>query len=102
MASRDRIQVTPTPRTRAILERYKAITGKSMASMISELLDESTPVLVETLAIIEKAKQKPEIARETLLAYADMAQGKISGYRNEIDDLFKPKKGRKPKARAPE
>lgn len=98
--SRNRIQITPTERTRIILERYRELTGKSMASMISELLDESAPIMIETLELIERYKQKPTLAKDTLIAYADKADNTIGQYRTQIDDLFKPKKGRKPKARA--
>jgi len=85
-----------------ILERYREITGKSMASMISELLDESAPVLLETLTIVEKYKNKPTMAKETILDFARSGHAQIDAVEKQIEDLFKPKKGRKPKARAPE
>jgi len=101
MAKTKRIQITPSDRTRAILERYRAITGKSMASMISELMDESAPVLLETLEIVEKFHNKPTMAKDAILQYAQSGHEKINAVEREIEDLFKPKRGRKPK-RAPE
>jgi len=97
--SRNRIQITPTDRTRAILERYREITGKSMASMISELLDDSAPVLLETLEIVERYKNKPTMARDAILDFAQSGHDKITAIEKQIQLEFK-RKGRKPKQRA--
>lgn len=92
-----RIQVTPTTRTRLILERYAKLTGKPMARLVSELMDESTPVLVDMLDTIEKAKQKPRMARQAMQKYIDKAQGIITQEQLELDAMFKKKGGRPPK-----
>lgn len=93
-----RIQVTPTTRTRLVLERYSAVTGKPMARLITELMDESTPILVDMLDTIEKAKKRPQVARQTVQKFIDAAQGNIDAVQQELDGLFKKKAGRKPKA----
>lgn len=92
-----RVAVTPTTRTRIILERYSRITGKPMSSLITDLLDESTPVLVDMLDTLEKAKNKPQIAIQTAQAYAQRAHGQINAIQQDLDGLFKKKAGRKPK-----
>ena len=92
-----RVQVTPTTRTRLILERYARLTGKPMARLISELMDESTPVLVDMLDTIEKSKRKPQMAREVMQKYLDKAQGIIDQEQLELDGMFKKKGGRPPK-----
>lgn len=96
-----RIQITPSDRTRAILLRYKALTGKSMAGMISELLDESAPVLLEILDIHERLKNKPTMEKKAILEFAQSGKHKISEIESQIELAFKPKRGRKPKDRAP-
>jgi len=96
-----RIQITPSDRTRAILLRYKALTGKTMAGMISELLDESAPVLLEILDIHERLKKKPTMQKEAILQFAKQGHEKISEIETQIEMAFKPKRGRKPKDRAP-
>lgn len=97
---RGRIQITPTERSKLILERYRAITGKSMASMVSELLDEATPVLMEIIDLQEKLKAKPEQMHAHLMGYVNHAKGLIENQERELEGLFPPKKGRKPKKRA--
>lgn len=92
-----RLQVTPTVRTRIILERYAQITGKPMARLVSELLDESTPVLVDMLDTIEKAQRKPQMARDAMQKYIDKARGIIDHEQMELDAMFKKKGGRPPK-----
>lgn len=96
-----RIQITPSDRTRAILLRYKALTGKSMAGMISELLDESAPVLLEILDIHERLKNKPTMEKKAILEFAQSSRDKITEIESQIELAFKPKRGRKPKDRAP-
>lgn len=94
-----RIQITPSPHTKAILERYREITGKSMASMINELLDESAPVLLETLEIVERYKNKPTMAKDAILEFAQSGHEKITEIEKQIQLEFKAKRGRKPKPR---
>jgi hypothetical protein len=101
MAKTKRIQITPSDRTRAILERYRALTGKSMAGMISELMDESAPVLLEILDIHERYKNKPTIEKKAILEFAQSGKQKITEIEGQIEMAFKPKRGRKPKDRAP-
>jgi hypothetical protein len=92
-----RINITPTTRTRLILERYSRITGKPMSRLISELMDESTPVLVDMLDTIEKAQQKPKVAKDAMQKYLDKARGIIDQEQLELDAMFKKKGGRPPK-----
>lgn len=94
-----RIQITPSDRTRAILLRYKALTGKSMAGMISELLDESAPVLLEILDIHERLKNKPTMEKQAILEFAQSGRQKIDEVERQIEMAYKPKRGRKPKGR---
>jgi len=91
-----RLSITPTRRTHHVLDRYVAITGKAKARLITELLDESTPILVDMLDTLEKAKNKPAIALETAQKYAQRAHGQIDAIQQDLE-LFKKKAGRKPK-----
>lgn len=93
-----RIAVTPTTRSRLVLERYVRVTGKPMSRLISELVDESTPILVDMLDTIEKARKRPQASRETIQKFIDQAQGNIDAVQQELDGLFKKRPGRKPKA----
>lgn len=92
-----RIMVTPTERTRAILERYTAATGKPMASMIRELMDESTPILLEVIELTERLKNKPHLQKDQLLRYAETGHQRIFAIQQDIEGLFEKKRGRKPK-----
>lgn len=94
-----RLQVTPTTRTRLVLERYSKVTGKPMSRLVSELMDESTPILVDMLDTIEKARQRPSVARSAVQKYINEAQGTIDAVQQELDGLFKKRPGRKPKAK---
>lgn len=93
-----RIAITPTERTRILLERYHKATGKSMSTMVRELLDESVPVLLEVIEMVERLKNsKPAVAKKALLQLVDDTHKHIDGVQKDIEGLFDKKRGRKPK-----
>lgn len=65
--------------------------------MISELLDDSAPVLTETLQLLEDMRDKPKLAQDAIKQYIHTGRAHIDRLESETLDLFKPKKGRKPK-----
>lgn len=94
-----RILVTPTERTRLILERYTAVTGKPMAGMIRELMDDAAPIMLEVIELTERLQNKPHLQKEQLLRYAEAGHQRIHAVQQDIHGLFDKKRGRKPKAR---
>ena len=70
-----------------------------MASMVTELLDASTPVLVEIIEMTLKLQNKPEKMHDHLMEFVDFAKSTVAGHEQELEGLFpKPKRG-KPKGK---
>ena len=89
-----RIQFTPKPELRALLEKLSAMQGKSMAVVASELLDEVAPVIQGQIQAMEAIVGRPEKAQEAIQDYALKAVNDIS---QSAMDFGKPgkKRGRK-------
>jgi transposase len=91
-----RLQITPTARTHRILTRYSELTGKPRARLISQLLDESTPVLEEMLTHLEAIKKKPSLAPEIAHKYAQDGIQRLKTVQQELPlgrkKLGRPKK----------
>lgn len=51
-----RITITVTPRVKATLDRFSTVTGKSKSSLVGEILDESVPMFVKMIKVMEAAK----------------------------------------------
>lgn len=92
-----RVLVTPTERTRLILERYTAVTGKPMAGMIRELMDEAAPIMLEVIEMTERLQNRPSLQKEQLLKFAETGHQRINAIQQDIEGLFEKKRGRKPK-----
>lgn len=62
-----RISVTLTPKTAAALQRFSHLANKSQSSMISEMLDESVPMLLKMIRVIEAANKARDSMAATLV-----------------------------------
>lgn len=90
-----RYQVTPSPRTRLILDRYERLTGKKKVRIISELLDEVVPVLEQMADAMEVVNSRPKQAQEQLKAFINTGQSQLKQLELEVDEAMKHPKARR-------
>ena len=86
-----RIAVTLPPHRHDLLKRLAALQGLSMASVVSELLEECYPALERVVMVLEAAKNASEEVREGIRQSCDRALTEIEPYREEVmqqSDLF--------------
>ena len=65
-----RIAFVPSPEVRALLEEISEASGRPVASIASEILDDVVPVLQEALAAMKAVAAQPERARELVNEFA--------------------------------
>jgi len=82
-----RVLFTPSPETLALLDELHALTGRSRAGMVAEMLDEVAPVFREMLAHLKALKDTPEKARELVLGMAQEAHGIITQAAMDFDRI---------------
>lgn len=70
---RTRIQFVPTERVDLLLRELSALSGQSLASLASEMLDEVAPVIRHQLDALKALQSSPEKAREYVQDYANRA-----------------------------
>lgn len=63
-----RLSITLTPKTDAILRRLSAVTGNSIGSIISDLLDDAGPVYERAAKTLEGARDAMAKARREVVA----------------------------------
>lgn len=96
-----RLLFTPTAETMALLDELHAVTGRSRAGMVSEMLDEVAPVFREMLAHLKALQDSPEKARELVLGMAQEAHGIITQAAMDFDRIDgRTVKGKRQRARA--
>lgn len=77
----------PEPRY-SLLKRLAALQGVSMASVVTDLLEECYPVLERVLAALEAAKSASESAKTGLRDSCYQAISELEPYRDQFLDQF--------------
>jgi hypothetical protein len=91
-----RINVTPSPAMGPMLRELAKLTGKPVATVVRELLDEMAPILPEMLAALRVVKSRPEEAQAAMARVAATAQRDLAQAQIDFSDALKKKPGRKP------
>jgi len=90
-----RISITPSPTTGPLLRELSAASGKPVATIVRELLDEMAPAMPEMIEAFRLVKSRPDKAAAAIQRLghklqADLAQGQL-----ELDAAMRRKPGRK-------
>lgn len=72
-----RITITLTPRVHAALNRFSELTGKSKSSMVGEILEESIPMFLKLIKVIEAAKLANDSIAAKIVAPFNKAQAQV-------------------------
>ncbi len=83
-----RLALTLPEHRHDLLKRLAALQGVSMASVVTELLEECYPVLERVVVALEAAKTASESAKEGLRASCDKAIEELEPYRVLVSDQF--------------
>lgn len=89
-----RIQFTPKPELRALLEKLSEMNGLSLAATASELLDEIAPVIEGQIEAMKVIASRPEQAAELMSEFANRQMHTIAQANLEFGETQK-KRGRK-------
>ena len=91
-----RIAFVPSPELRALLEEISEASGRPVASIASELLDDIVPVLRETLDAMKAVASQPERAQELVNQFAVRAVQQVGQATLDFEaDLAKKRKRKK-------
>lgn len=91
-----RISVTPSPTTGPMLREIAKLTGKPLATVVREMLDEMAPVMPELIDALRKIHTRPEEAQAGLARMAAGMVRDLSQAQLDLDAAIKQRPGRKP------
>ena len=94
---RGRIAFTPSAPVAEALKRLKRLTGKPVASLVSEMLDGVAPVFAEQLEMIQKLEATPDRAAHLVREFGLEGINTIS---QQLLDLPPPRKRGRPRKNA--
>lgn len=106
MATRvQRVAFVPSPQVRALLEEVSALSGQSMGSLVSEMMDEVAPVVQGQLDALKALAANPQKAKQYVQDYAtkaihDIAQTSMDFAASEDARSMEGQKARRRAARA--
>lgn len=83
-----RLALTLPEHRHDLLKRLAALQGVSMASVVTELLEECYPVLERVVVALEAAKLASESAKTGLRESCDKAIAEMEPYRDQFMDQF--------------
>lgn len=101
MARKDeRLAFLPSGPVRMALDEINALTGKSRASIVADMLDGVAPLFLDQLKLLKAVEQQPEKARDLVQQFGMQGINTIS---QQLLDLppVRPKRGRPSKHAAP-
>lgn len=75
--SNPRITVTLQPAVHALLRRMSELTGNSQSALVSEILEQSSPVFERVVRVLEAANEAKEEMRGKVAADLANAQAKL-------------------------
>lgn len=90
-----RIAFVPSDHLLTVITQLSELSGKSKASIVSEIMDEAATVMSGQLAAYRQIAAAPEKAREVLQQYANDAVAQIAQVVMDFEEPPK-KRGRKP------
>jgi len=88
------MHVTPTERTRLLLDELSKLTGKAPATMVREILEEASPAFEMMIESHRQIQTRPGEAQAAVLRMAAQAHATIAQASLDLDTNKKP--GRKP------
>jgi hypothetical protein len=88
------MHVTPSQPVFLLLQELSRLTGKPMASMIREMLDEARPALEMMLQALRDMETRPDAMQAAVGRMAAQAHAHIAQATLDLDTNLKP--GRKP------
>lgn len=83
-----RLALTLPEHRHDLIKRLAGLQGVSMASVVTELLEECYPVLERVVVALEAAKSASESAKTGLRESCDRAIAEIEPYREQFVDQF--------------
>jgi len=92
-----RIPFTPTETSRLILDKFHEKTGKPRSLIVSELLHEISPVLLDMIKALDKLETRPELAQARLQSFIDDGHRQNQQLEIQVGELLKKPKGRRMK-----
>jgi SET domain-containing protein len=97
-----RIAFVPSEQVHELLRELSTLSGQSLASLVSEMMDEIVPVFQGQISAIRQIAASPEKAREYVHDYATKAMADISQTVIEYAPTHDPRsvEGKKEKRRA--
>nr|CRY95680.1 hypothetical protein [uncultured prokaryote] len=95
-AARPRMQVTASETSYRLLCELSALTGKPMATITRELLDEATPALQMAVTALRDIKTRPQQVRDAMDRLANTVIRDISQAQLDLDTAMQKRPGRKP------
>lgn len=96
----ERIAFRPSGPVRMALDELHTLTGKSRASLVSEMLDGVAPLFLDQLKLMQAINAQPEKAREFVTEFGMRGINTISQQMLDLPPV-RPKRGRPRKHAAP-
>ena len=87
-SAKPRLALTLPEHRHDLLKRLAALQGVSMASVVTDLLEECYPVLERVVIALEAAKSASESAKAGLRESCDKAVEELEPYRDHFMDQF--------------
>ena len=87
-SAKPRLALTLPEHRHDLIKRLAGLQGVSMASVVTELLEECYPVLERVVVALEAAKSASESAKTGLRESCDRAIAEIEPYREQFVDQF--------------
>ena len=87
-SAKPRLALTLPEHRHDLLKRLAGLQGVSMASVVTDLLEECYPVLERVVIALEAAKSASESAKVGLRESCDKAIAEIEPYRDQVMDQF--------------
>lgn len=87
-SKKPRLALTVPEHRYELLKRLASLQGVSMASMVTDLLEECYPVLERVCVMLEAAKHASESAKEGMRESCDKAMAELEPYRDSVNSQF--------------
>lgn len=86
-----RIAITPSVELRALLVELSEVSGQSLSSVASEMLEDVAPVMRDQLEAMKRVAATPDRAREHILALANQQTHAIAQAAMDFDPCPDPR-----------
>jgi len=85
---RKRLQVTLSDEVWALVDEVHALTGTPKSAVISEILDQVSPVFQNTIHALRIVQEQPREAQRLIQNFANEAIGKVAQASLELDQAI--------------